>query len=92
MRETLRPNAFLRLIENPWVSSDSNFVDMNWWDACTDPDCHPQMLDRHMLVWIGVDASVKRDATAIVVCTFDAGAKKVRLQGRRRAAGDRARP
>jgi hypothetical protein len=28
MREQLRPNAFLRLIENRWVSSESSFVDM----------------------------------------------------------------
>ena len=33
----LRPNAYLRLIENRWVSSDSTFVEMEWWDACIDP-------------------------------------------------------
>jgi len=30
-------------------------------------------------VWVGVDASVKRDATAIVACTWDAEHKRVRL-------------
>jgi Phage Terminase len=79
MRETMRPNAFLRLIENRWVSSDSTFVDMDWWDACVDEDVTPVMFDSSMPVWVGVDASVKRDATAIAVCTFDTAAKKPRI-------------
>jgi hypothetical protein len=41
MREQLRPNAYLRMIENRWVSSDSTFVEMEWWDACTDADATP---------------------------------------------------
>jgi phage terminase large subunit-like protein len=79
MRETMRPNAFLRLIENRWVSSDSTFVDLEWYDACVDPDAKPLLLDHQLAVWVGVDASVKRDATAVVICSFDAVAKKVRL-------------
>jgi Phage Terminase len=79
MRDQLRPNAYLRLIENRWVSSDSTFVDMEWWDACVDPEASPVLLDHALPVWIGVDASVKRDATAIVVCGFDHAAKAVRL-------------
>jgi phage terminase large subunit-like protein len=35
--------------------------------------------DPALAVWVGVDASVKRDATAIVACSWDAEAKKVRL-------------
>jgi hypothetical protein len=30
-------------------------------------------------IWIGVDASVKRDSTAVVCTTWDREAKKVRL-------------
>jgi hypothetical protein len=41
MREQLRPNAYLRLIENRWVSSESTFVEMDWWDACTDAGMRP---------------------------------------------------
>ena len=36
MRETQRLNAYLRMIENRWVTSESNFVEMEWWDACVD--------------------------------------------------------
>src|SRR6516165_378581 len=66
MREQLRPNAYLRLIENRWVTTESSFVDLTWWDACTDPDTSPQLGDRELPVWVGIDASTKRDSTAIV--------------------------
>jgi hypothetical protein len=36
-----------------------------------------------MSVWLGVDASVKRDSTAIVAVTWDSVAKKVRLLAHR---------
>jgi hypothetical protein len=79
MRQQLRPNAYLRLIENRWVTSESNFVDMAWYDACVDADLHPELTDPRLPVWCGVDASVKRDSTAIVAATFDQKTKKVRL-------------
>jgi phage terminase large subunit-like protein len=79
MREQLRPNAYLRLIENRWVTSDSTFVDMAWWDACVVAEVTPLIADKRLSVWVGVDASVKRDSTAIVACTYDEGLKKVRL-------------
>ena len=79
MREQLRPNAYLRMIENKWVSSESSFVELEWWDACVDPGGRPVVADRGRAVWLGVDASVKRDSTAIVAVTWDAALKKVRL-------------
>jgi phage terminase large subunit-like protein len=79
MRVQLRPNAYLRLIENRWVTSESSFVEMDWWDACIDPDAHAELADPQLSVSVGVDASVKRDSTAIVACTFDYTAKKIRL-------------
>ena len=79
MRGQLRPNAFLRLIENRWVSSESSFIPIEWWDQCVDADLHPELADPRLSIWVGVDASVKRDSTAIVCCTFDPAAKKVRL-------------
>ncbi len=79
MRQQLRSNAFLRLIENRWVTSESTFVLMEWWDACVDVDLSPELADPRLQVWVGVDASVKRDSTAIVVCSFDQTEKKVRL-------------
>ena len=37
MRQQLRPNAYLRMIENRFVGSESSFIDMGWWDQCVDP-------------------------------------------------------
>ncbi|MEE9249738.1 MAG: terminase large subunit [Alphaproteobacteria bacterium] len=79
MREQLRPNAFLRMIENHWVSSESSFVEPEWWDACVDPGACPVVADRELSVWCGVDASTKRDSTAIAACTWDQDARKARL-------------
>jgi phage terminase large subunit-like protein len=79
MREQLRTNGYLRLIENRWVSSESSFIEMEWWDSCTDPAAFPLLMDCQLPAWVGVDASVKRDSTAIVTCSFDAGLGKVRL-------------
>src|SRR6266851_5500606 len=41
MRAQLRPNQFLRMIENRWVTSESNFVEMAWWDGCTEAAARP---------------------------------------------------
>jgi phage terminase large subunit-like protein len=79
MRRSLRPNQFLRMIENRFVSSESTFIDMPSWDACVDPNLGTLPFDRNKSVWVGVDASVKRDSTAIVAVTWDYNAQKVRL-------------
>jgi hypothetical protein len=71
MRRSLRPNAFARLIENKFVSTESTFIDMAWWDQCTDPNAAPVFADRSLRVFVGVDASTKRDRTAIAAVTFD---------------------
>jgi phage terminase large subunit-like protein len=79
MRGQLRPNAFLRLIENRWVTAESSFVDMAWWDQCVDPAARPIVADKALPVWIGLDASLKRDQTAVVAVTWDQSSKQVRL-------------
>jgi phage terminase large subunit-like protein len=79
MRGQLRPNAYLRLVENRWVTSESTFIDMGWWDRCIETGASPILADRTLPVWIGIDASTKRDSTAIVATTWDWQAKKVRL-------------
>src|SRR6516165_346857 len=50
-REALRPNAYLRLIENRWVTTESDFIDIAWWDACVDPAARPNLGDRRLPVW-----------------------------------------
>jgi phage terminase large subunit-like protein len=78
-RLQLRPNAYLRLIENRWVSTESTFVEMEWFDKCVDAELTPELADPRLPVWVGVDASVKRDSTAIVATTYYHEFKKVRL-------------
>jgi phage terminase large subunit-like protein len=79
MRQQHRPNAYLRQIENRWVTSESSFVELEWWDNCTDSGITPIVADPELPIWAGVDASVKRDSTAIVAVTWDKELKKVRL-------------
>ncbi len=78
-RQSLPPNQYLRMIENRWVTSESTFVDMQWWDECVDRALSPELRDPQLLIWLGVDASAKHDSTAIVACTYDVAVKKVRL-------------
>jgi hypothetical protein len=79
MRRKLRPNQYLRMIENRFVSGESSFVDPAWFDACVDPNAKPLLADKRVPIWVGVDASTKRDATAIVAVTWDKAVSKVRL-------------
>ncbi len=79
MRAQLRPMAFLRLIENRFVTGTESFIAPEQWDACIDPLLLPVVADRSLPVWVGVDASLKRDSTAIVACTWDRRTRKVRL-------------
>jgi phage terminase large subunit-like protein len=69
MRRSLRPNQFLRMIENRFVTSESSFVDIEKWNACVDPNATPIFADKNLPIFIGVDASVKHDSTAIVAVT-----------------------
>jgi phage terminase large subunit-like protein len=79
MRDQLRPAAFIRQIENRFVSSESGFVDPEWWAGCVDADLRPELAAPSLEAWVGIDASVKRDSTAIVVVSYDYKSKRVRL-------------
>jgi phage terminase large subunit-like protein len=79
MRGQLRPNAYVRMIENRFASSIGSFIDMDRWDQCVDASARPQIMNRALPIWVGVDASTKRDSTAIVAVTFDQSTKQVRL-------------
>jgi len=79
MQAQLRPNAYLRMIRNTFVTSESTFVDPAWWAACEDASAHPVVADPTLAVYVGLDASTKRDQTAVVAVTWDEAAKKVRL-------------
>jgi phage terminase large subunit-like protein len=79
MRRSLRPAQYLRMIENRFVATESSFIDMSWWDACVHPDARPVQIEPTLHVWVGVDASVKRDSTAIVAVSWDKKYQHVRL-------------
>jgi hypothetical protein len=79
MRRSLRPNQYLRVIENRFVTTEESFVDMSWYDQCVVPTMTPLVSSGVLPVWVGVDASVKRDASAVAVCSFDNKAQQVKL-------------
>jgi phage terminase large subunit-like protein len=79
MRRSLRSNQYLRMVENRFVTTESSFVDLAWWDACTDAAAVPVVSNTSLPVWVGLDASTKRDSTAIVAVTWDAPTNKAQL-------------
>ena len=81
MRRSLRASQFLRMIENRFVSAESSFVDMAAWDACTRPGLVPSM--ERCPVYIGCDASTKRDSSALCAIAFDRKTQVARLVAHR---------
>jgi hypothetical protein len=79
MRRSLRPNQFLRMIENRFVTSESSFISMQKWDRCVDPSVQMVAQDNRLPIYVAIDASVKHDATAIVATHWDRRAQQVRL-------------
>jgi phage terminase large subunit-like protein len=79
MRRSLRPNQFLRMIQNEFVTTESSFIDMSAWDRCVDPHLGSVAADKSLGIFVGVDASVKHDSTAIVGVTWDRKAQRCRL-------------
>jgi hypothetical protein len=77
MRGSLRPNQFLRMIENRFVTTESSFIDLAAWDRCVCPELGAVPSDPLLPVWIGVDASVRRDSSAIVAVTYKNGAVRL---------------
>jgi phage terminase large subunit-like protein len=69
MRRSLRPNQYLRMIENRFTAGEDSFVSMEKWDVCVDPNATPVFADKNLPIFIGVDASTKHDSTAIVAVT-----------------------
>lgn len=65
-KQQLRPNTYLRLHKNIWVSSESGLFDMDKWDTCVDSEHRPPLPDKAIQLYVGVDASVKKDRSAVV--------------------------
>ena len=83
MRSQLRPSAFTRMILNQFTTGESSFIEMEWWDACVNQELTPVLEDTDLPICVGVDASVKRDSTAIVAVTGDFETSRVRLVSHR---------
>ena len=65
-RPGMRENTYLRLHENMWVSYESSFIDIAFWDSCTQTDHRPLLPDSSKRLFIGVDIGLKRDSTGVV--------------------------
>lgn len=78
-RASMRPADFMRQMLNEFTAGETGFIDMDLYDLCVDPDLKPCIQDQSMPVYIGIDASTKRDSTAIAVCTSDRQSGRVRL-------------
>jgi phage terminase large subunit-like protein len=83
MRQTSRPNAYLRHVENRWVSSESKFITAEQFDACVDSEARPVLADHSLQVYCGLDASLRHDTTALVGVAYDAKLQRVRLVAHR---------
>lgn len=59
------PSEFLRLHRNRWTSGEEG-IDMDWWDACVDPDYEPPESMPTVYLALGADASFKKDLTAVM--------------------------
>jgi hypothetical protein len=79
MRRSLRPNQYLRMIENRFVGSEAAFVPMAAWDRCVNPSLGATVGNRALPIYVGVDASVKHDSSAVVATSWDERAQQVRL-------------
>jgi hypothetical protein len=64
----LRPNQFRRLHRNEWVSSENTFIEPASYDSCVESGLKP---DSRGALFIGVDASIRRDSTAAVCVRYD---------------------
>jgi hypothetical protein len=78
-RRDVPPNQFLRMIENRFVTTENSFVEMAAWDRCVDPSLGHVVNDPGLPIWVGVDASITYDRTAIVAVTWEQKAQRVRL-------------
>ena len=71
MRREYSPNQFARIMENRWVNSESSFIEATSYDRCVDRKLQPAQANKGMRVWVGLDASLRRDSTAIVAVALD---------------------
>jgi phage terminase large subunit-like protein len=69
-KRTLRAAQYLRFHENRWSASAETFINPVLWDACTDPEHRPLLPTKAIPLYVGVDASLKHDSSAVVAVGF----------------------
>ncbi len=63
------PSQMLRLHGNLWISAESAFIPIEWWDACLNP--LPLVPGEKTPLVVALDAAVSGDSFAIVVVSRD---------------------
>ena len=66
---TQTPGQFKRIHEDEWVSAESAFVEIQWWDDCTNP--LPLVPGEKTPLVIALDAAVTGDCFGLVVVSRD---------------------
>jgi len=76
----LRNSAYLRFHENQRIVGTETFIQLEWWDTCTDQSHRPILpfSDGNSL-YVGVDGAYKHDSAAVVAVFKDQDKGKVVL-------------
>ena len=76
----LRNSAYLRFHQNQRVAGSETFIQMEWWDACTDQSHRPILpWTDDIYLYVGVDGAIKHDSAAVVAVMKDQDSGKVVL-------------
>jgi phage terminase large subunit-like protein len=67
----LRPNTYLRLHENRFVSAEGSFITADLWDSNVDRTLTPALTDRSAWLFVGADAALKNDCGALAAVTWE---------------------
>lgn len=78
-KECSTPEAFRRLHKNEWIPREGKFIPIIKWDETLDPE-HHSWKEGGVGVVLGADASMSRDSTALVGCSYDPTTDRVLLQ------------
>ena len=81
-RPGMRKNVYRRLYKNEWTEPGEKFITSVEYNRCVNPDLRPSLPDKKLLIWVGVDASVSGDTSAVSVVTKTLN-NKIRLVGYR---------
>ena len=78
-RVDLRDGTYLRLHKNIRATGEEQFIPLEFWDACIDPEHRPILPTYERRLYVGVDASIKHDNAAVVGVFHDDELDKVVL-------------